>query len=267
VREWNGYELPFPIGIAGIERFTGKPFDERAFRQVAHYIYMGSSDRNDTLFSPEAWRKEEADIIRKALAAEKMMPDRWELSRKIYRQQKLHAQLVTYNGVGHSIQSQMLDDVMDFFRANAGEKYVPIEPYEYPSADTDNTAREPDEKNEETSQTISTSIKIKPADSDESKVTAEMVGTWFFDNPLGDDEQMAVFPDGRVVALYSNGHKDLTNIVNGFIELAEFDNAKCRMTIQEDGSLVQYFDSYATSKRWNRIAREPHTNLLRSLDH
>jgi len=266
VREWNGYELPFPIGLAGIERFASKPFDDKAFMQVAHFIYMGSSDRNDTLLSPEAWRAEEAAIIRKALAAEKMMPDRWELSRKIYGLQKLPAQLVTYNGVGHSIKSQMLDDVIDFFKANAGEKYVPIEPYEYPSADPDSTARKSDETNSEASQTISTTVKIKPADSDESKVPAEMVGTWFFDNPRGDDEQMAVFPDGRVVALYSNGHKDQTNIVDGSIELAEFNNAKCRMTIQEDGSLVQYFDLYANSKQWKRIAPEPHTNLLRSLD-
>ena len=264
VREWNGYELPFPIGIAGIERFASKPFDEKAFMQVAHFIYMGSSDRNDTLFSREAWREEEADIIRKALAAEKMMPDRWELSRKIYRQQKLPAQLVTYNGVGHSIKSQMLDDVINFFKANVGEKYVPIEPYEYPSVGPDNTARKSDETNSEASQTISATVKAKRA---ESNVLEEMVGTWFFDNPRGDDEQMAVFPDGRVVALYSNGHKDRTNIVDGSIELAEFNNAKCRMTIQEDGSLVQYFDLYANSKRWNRIAPEPHTNLLRSLDH
>ena len=138
VREWNGYELPFPIGLAGIERFASKPFDEKAFMQVAHFIYMGSSDTNDTLQSREAsgpfeaWREEEADIIWKALPAEKMMPDRWELSREIYRQQKLHAQLVTYDGVGHSIKSQMLDDVIDFFKANAGEKYVRITPYEYP---------------------------------------------------------------------------------------------------------------------------------------
>jgi len=266
VREWNGYELPFPIGLAGIERFASKPFKEKAFMQVAHFIYMGSSDRNDTLLSREAWREEEADIIRKALAAEKMMPDRWELSRKIYRQQKLHAQLVTYNGVGHSIKSQMLDDVIDFFKVNAGEKYVPIEPYEYPPVDPDNTARKSDETNSEASQTISTTVKAKRA---ESNVLEEMVGTWFFDNPRGDDEQMAVFPDGRVVALYSNGHKDQTNIVDGSIELAEFNNAKCRMTIQEDGSLVQYFgsDLRATGKRWNRIAPEPHTNLLRSLDH
>ena len=155
VREWNGYELPFPIGLAGIERFASKPFDEKAFMQVAHYIYMGSSDRNDTLFSPEAWRAEEAALIRKALPAEKMMPDRWELSRKIYRQQKLNAQLVTYNGVGHSIKSQMLDDVINFFKANAGEKYVPIEPYEYPSVDPDNKVDESDETNNKASKTIS----------------------------------------------------------------------------------------------------------------
>ncbi|MFB0553875.1 MAG: CARDB domain-containing protein, partial [Phycisphaerae bacterium] len=89
-------------------------------------------DRNDTLLSREAWREEEADIIRKALAAEKMMPDRWELSRKIYSQQKLPAQLVTYNGVAHEIKKQMQHDVMDFFKANSGERFVRIKPYEYP---------------------------------------------------------------------------------------------------------------------------------------
>lgn len=131
VKEWNECELPFPIGTAGIERFIDKPFNEKAFRQVAHYIYMGSFDRNDTLPSRDAWREEEADIIKKALA-EKMIPDRWELSRKIYRQQKLPAQLVTYNGIAHAITDQIQDDVTDFFKANAGEKFVRIEPYEYP---------------------------------------------------------------------------------------------------------------------------------------
>ncbi len=131
VREWNDCELPFPIGIAGIERFIDGPFNEKAFRQVAHYIYMGSFDRNDTLPSRDAWREEEADIIKKALA-EKMMPDRWQLSQKIYHQQKLPAQLVTYNGIAHAIKGGMLDDVTDFFKANSEEKFVRIKPYEYP---------------------------------------------------------------------------------------------------------------------------------------
>jgi hypothetical protein len=131
VSEWNGCELPFPIGIAGIERFIDKPFDEKAFRQVAHYIYMGAFDRNDTLPSRDAWSEEEADIIKKALA-ETMMPDRWELSQKIYKDQDINAQCVTYNGVSHSIKDEMLNDVIKFFKAHYGEKYNPIEPHQYP---------------------------------------------------------------------------------------------------------------------------------------
>jgi hypothetical protein len=131
VRKWNDCELPFPIGIAEIERFIDKPFDEKAFRKVAHYIYMGAFDRNDTLPSRDAWREEEADIIKKALA-EKMMPDRWELSQQIYQEQNINAQLVTYNGVLHSIEGEMLNDVIKFFKANSEDKYVPIEPHQYP---------------------------------------------------------------------------------------------------------------------------------------
>lgn len=131
VSEWNKCELPFPIGIGGIERFIDKPFNEKAFRRVAHYIYMGSFDRNDTLPSRDAWSEEEADIIKKALA-EKMMPDRWELSQKIYKDQDINAQCVTYNGVSHSIKDEMLNDVIKFFKANYGERYNPIEPHQYP---------------------------------------------------------------------------------------------------------------------------------------
>ncbi|MHC4757894.1 MAG: hypothetical protein ACYTE8_04490 [Planctomycetota bacterium] len=131
VAEWNGYKLPFPIGTAGMERFTDKPFDEKAFRPVAHYIYMGAFDRNDTLPSRDAWSEEEADIIKKALA-EKMMPDRWELSQKIYQEQNINAQCVTYNGISHRIENEMLQDVIKFFKANSGDKYVVIEPHQYP---------------------------------------------------------------------------------------------------------------------------------------
>jgi hypothetical protein len=131
VSEWNKCELPFPIGTAGIEKFIDKGFNEKAFRKVAHYIYMGAFDRNDTLPSRDAWSEEEADIIKKALA-EKMMPDRWELCQKIYKDQAVNAQLVTYNGVSHSIKDEMISDVVKFFKANSGDKYVPIKPHQYP---------------------------------------------------------------------------------------------------------------------------------------
>ncbi len=131
VTERNGHKLPFPIGIADIETFTGSPFDEEAIRQVPQYIYMGYMDRNDTLPSRDAWSEDEAYLIRSAIA-EKMMPDRWQICRDIYKEKLPRAQCVTYNGVGHSIKSEMQDDLVKFFRANSGDSYVAVEPHEYP---------------------------------------------------------------------------------------------------------------------------------------
>ena len=98
-------------------------------------------------------------------------------------------------------------------------------------------------------------------------VPVAMVGTWFFDNPRGDEEQMAVFQDGRVVVLYSNGHRDETLYENGFIKLAEYGNAKCKMEIK-NSKLLQYFNQNKdekSAKTWKLIDPKPHTNLLRSL--
>ncbi len=131
VSKWNENELPFPIGTAGIEEFTNAPFNEKTFRKVAHYIYMGAFDRNDTLPSRDAWSEKEAEIIKTALA-ETMMPDRWQLTQKIYKEQSMNAQCVTYNGIAHTIKDEMLDDVVKFFKANSGPKYVQIKPHQYP---------------------------------------------------------------------------------------------------------------------------------------
>lgn len=127
----NGHTLPFPIGIAGIETFTGRPYDEQAHRQIPQYIYMGYMDRNDTLPSRDAWSEKEANIIREAIA-EKMMPDRWQISQNIYREKLLCAQCVTYNGVAHGIKDEMENDLVKFFKANSGDSYVAIEPHPYP---------------------------------------------------------------------------------------------------------------------------------------
>jgi hypothetical protein len=101
-----------------------------------------------------------------------------------------------------------------------------------------------------------------------SELPVGMVGTWFFDNTQGDDEQMAVFPDSRIVVLYSNGHKDQTRYVDGFVELAEYNNIRCKMTLQEDGTLLHYLDdggSMVFGKRWKRIDTQPRTDILKPL--
>ncbi len=131
VKRWNGHDLPFPIGIADLEELAGAPFDEEAYRQVPQYIYMGYLDRNDTVPSRDAWDESEAALIQEAVAAT-MMPDRWEVSQSIYRDQKLPVQCVTYNGTHHTIKEEMLEDLVEFFQANSGDEFVRIDPHSYP---------------------------------------------------------------------------------------------------------------------------------------
>ena len=127
----NGHTLPFPIGIADIETFTGRPYDEQVHRQVPQYIYMGYMDRNDTLPSRDAWSEKEASIISEAIA-EQMMPDRWQICQAVYREKLPCAQCVTYNGVAHAIKNEMQNDLVKFFKANSGDSFVAIEPHAYP---------------------------------------------------------------------------------------------------------------------------------------
>ncbi len=93
-----------------------------------------------------------------------------------------------------------------------------------------------------------------------------MVGTWFFENPMGDDEQMAVFLDGRVVVLYSNGHRDETRYTDGTIELAEYGNVKAKLMLLPDGRTLQTSaEGSGIAKLWQRIDAAPKTELLRPL--
>lgn len=106
-----------------------------------------------------------------------------------------------------------------------------------------------------------------------SKLSPNMVGTWFFDNPHGDEEQMAIFPDGKVVVLYSNGHKDEVYYKEGFIELPEYDNTRFKLSIDKEGTLLQIGREadkgqsiqIEVTKRWKRIHNEPQIKLLRPL--
>lgn len=95
-----------------------------------------------------------------------------------------------------------------------------------------------------------------------------LTGTWWFDNPDGDEEQMAIDDAGHVAVLYSNGHRDTATITNDTIELAEYGGAKALMRL-EDGVLIQEFTPAGSSekclKRWTRIDPRPRYEPLRSL--
>ena len=127
---WHGTELPFPVGIADLKQIADIDFDMDAYRQVAQFIYMGYLDRNDTTLSRDTYCEAHAQLIRTLIGAD--MGDRWKVSQSIYEELGVPAQCVTYNGTAHSIRSEMIDDVVKFFRANADDGFTPIETHQYP---------------------------------------------------------------------------------------------------------------------------------------
>jgi len=121
---WNGVELPFHIGVADIDEIAGIRFNLEEYKKVAQYIYMGETDDNDTLPFDDAFNEEERQIVIKILGSE--MKKRWEISKEIYNHFEIPAQMVMYKGVGHEITPEMENDIINFFRLNAGEEIIHI---------------------------------------------------------------------------------------------------------------------------------------------
>src|SRR5260370_34688615 len=91
---------------------------------------MGYLDRNDTLPFGDAWDDDERELIARLFGKE-MMPDRWERARQIISKLKIPVQTATYNGVAHSTQPEMWDDIFSFFN-DAADGLTRITPHEYP---------------------------------------------------------------------------------------------------------------------------------------
>jgi hypothetical protein len=118
--------------MADLEELTGIAFDMEAYRRVSQYIYMGALDTNDVTEFRDAYSDTQAELIWSLFGRE--MPRRWATSCSVYESLGIPVQMVTYNGTGHSIRPEMLDDIVEFFRANTGEEQREIEPHSYPKA-------------------------------------------------------------------------------------------------------------------------------------
>src|SRR5207248_3758811 len=123
---YQGVKLPFPLGIADLRSLTGAGFNDKAYRQVSQYIYMGYLDRNDTFPFSDAWDDDERELIAKLFGKE-MMPDRWDRVQKLISTLEIPIETVTYNGVAHATRPEMWDDVVTFFRANDDDGFSKIE--------------------------------------------------------------------------------------------------------------------------------------------
>ena len=128
-KEWKGKELPYHVGIANIKEITGIEFNLEEYKRVAQFIFMGEMDENDTLPYSDAFNPDERIIVKEVLGKE--MKDRWEKSKKIYKYFNIPAHMVMYEGIGHSVTSEMKKDLVKFFRLNSGSKIKFLDSYKF----------------------------------------------------------------------------------------------------------------------------------------
>ncbi len=86
---------------------------------------------------------------------------------------------------------------------------------------------------------------------------ADMIGTWRFYNDIGDDEQMSIFPDGRVFFFYANGHMDREMYSPEGVRQPEFHSSH---TMKLTSIHKDWIES--EGKRWGRIDAEPRAQAV-----
>ncbi|MBP2659830.1 MAG: hypothetical protein H6Q69_2862 [Firmicutes bacterium] len=117
--EWDEQKLIYPIGVYDINQIAGIEFNIDKYKKVSQYIYMGSLDDNDTLPYDDAFDSDERELIINFLGTD--MHERWEKSKNIYQQLDVPATMVMYDDVGHETNDVIIQDIVNFFRAQSAE--------------------------------------------------------------------------------------------------------------------------------------------------
>ncbi len=130
---YEGVTLKYPLGIADIKSFTGKPFNAAEFRKIAKFIYTGDQDRNDEVTNEWDRNGQEYVAAMRRLFGEELFPDKWNKKIEIINDLGYGEsyQFHIYKGIGHAISSGMYDDIVRFFKANMGSEIKKITPKEY----------------------------------------------------------------------------------------------------------------------------------------
>lgn len=118
----DGVELPYPLGIADYESVVGQSFDSGRWSEIAQYIYVGREDQPlpDTdrrSYWPISPRYEERAV---EVFGENRVTERLPVTRSVYEDAGADATFRIYDGVGHRLTGEIIDDVRGFHRDRRG---------------------------------------------------------------------------------------------------------------------------------------------------
>ncbi|MEW6196586.1 MAG: hypothetical protein AB1521_15675 [Bacteroidota bacterium] len=114
VAKFEGVPLRYPIGIDDVKEISGEPFNLTELRNVDLFFFLGAEDNNDSVIYRDSYEQEDEDLIMNYFG--KTLQERWDVCKKIYEKEDLsNSKFVLYEGVGHQINNQIIEDLLKFF--------------------------------------------------------------------------------------------------------------------------------------------------------
>jgi pimeloyl-ACP methyl ester carboxylesterase len=100
VEHLSDTQLTYPLGVSDLRDVSGRAFDERAWREVPQFLFMGVLDDNDAVDFDDSYSSMDRQSIH-GLLGKKMIPDRWEACENVYRKFNAPVRFRTFPNLGH----------------------------------------------------------------------------------------------------------------------------------------------------------------------
>lgn len=111
--KFGGKTLRYPIGVGDFKTVTGKKLDSKNLQKVAFFIFLGDKDENDSVVFGDGYEEEDKTIIFELFG--KTPLERWEITRKLYAENKMQAEFKLYPNTAHKVTIEMIGDIQVFF--------------------------------------------------------------------------------------------------------------------------------------------------------
>lgn len=158
--------LEWPVGTAGLEDLIGKEFNKEAWLDTALYYYIGGDDqgtndksnlRNEYIHAKSygSFGEKRQQLLVDIFGWDQV-DERFETSRQIFETVGANATFKIYEGVGHSISGEMVEDIRDFHREQMISEF-PMGNAESADTTDGSESESPDESSTDTSESTTDS--------------------------------------------------------------------------------------------------------------
>ncbi|MGV3459535.1 MAG: hypothetical protein ACO1N9_03670 [Flavobacterium sp.] len=113
----NGKKLEYPLGTCGLKTLTGRKVNIQEYTEVPKMLYMGENDDNDAAAFDDAYSASEREIIYSLMG--KDLGKRWQFMRKVYEDNGIAGEFITYPGIGHGTDLKINNALAEFFRKHS----------------------------------------------------------------------------------------------------------------------------------------------------